>query len=84
MAICSLADSAQVGLAITTAVSLSNIFSYGASQSAEMENMFVSVERIIEYTEIEPEAPLNVPGLYKVAKKKKINLMVILFSYACK
>ncbi|XP_067315093.1 ATP-binding cassette sub-family C member 4-like [Pseudorasbora parva] len=47
----------DVGLALSYAVTLMGMFQWGVRQSAEVENMMTSVERILEYTELESEAP---------------------------
>ncbi|KAG7502092.1 Multidrug resistance-associated 4 [Solea senegalensis] len=46
-----------VGLALSYAVTLTGMFQWGVRQSAEIENMMTSVERVVEYTELESEAP---------------------------
>lgn len=45
----------EVGLAITQAMTLAGMVQYGMTQSAELDTTMTSVERIIEYDEIEPE-----------------------------
>uniref|UniRef100_A0A3P9LA07 Multidrug resistance-associated protein 4 n=1 Tax=Oryzias latipes TaxID=8090 RepID=A0A3P9LA07_ORYLA len=45
-----------VGLALTYAVTLTGMFQWGVRQSAEIENMMTSVERVVEYAELESEA----------------------------
>ncbi|XP_017288290.1 multidrug resistance-associated protein 4 [Kryptolebias marmoratus] len=50
-------DPGSVGLALTYAVTLMGMFQWGVRQSAEVENMMTSVERVVEYTELESEAP---------------------------
>ncbi|XP_056287089.1 ATP-binding cassette sub-family C member 4-like isoform X2 [Pseudoliparis swirei] len=50
-------DAGAVGLALTYAVTLMGMFQWGVRQSAEVENMMTSVERVVEYTELESEAP---------------------------
>uniref|UniRef100_A0A4X2MBL1 Multidrug resistance-associated protein 4 n=1 Tax=Vombatus ursinus TaxID=29139 RepID=A0A4X2MBL1_VOMUR len=47
----------QVGLALSYAITLMGMFQWGVRQSAEVENMMISVERVIEYTDLEKEAP---------------------------
>ncbi|XP_066522703.1 multidrug resistance-associated protein 4 isoform X2 [Hoplias malabaricus] len=50
-------DAGAVGLALSYAVTLMGMFQWGVRQSAEVENMMTSVERVVEYTELENEAP---------------------------
>ncbi|XP_037617803.1 multidrug resistance-associated protein 4-like isoform X1 [Sebastes umbrosus] len=47
----------EVGLVLTYAVTLIGNFQWTVRQSAEVENMMTSVERVVEYTELESEAP---------------------------
>ncbi|NXQ70784.1 MRP4 protein, partial [Quiscalus mexicanus] len=47
----------QVGLALSYAITLMGTFQWGVRQSAEVENLMISVERVMEYTELEKEAP---------------------------
>uniref|UniRef100_A0A671PYG4 Multidrug resistance-associated protein 4 n=1 Tax=Sinocyclocheilus anshuiensis TaxID=1608454 RepID=A0A671PYG4_9TELE len=51
----------DVGLALSYAVTLMGMFQWGVRQSAEVENMMTSVERVVEYTELESEAPWETP-----------------------
>jgi ATP-binding cassette, subfamily C (CFTR/MRP), member 4 len=39
-------------------MSLIGLCQWGMRQSAEMENQMISVERVMEYTEVDPESPL--------------------------
>uniref|UniRef100_A0A3B4B9R6 Uncharacterized protein n=1 Tax=Periophthalmus magnuspinnatus TaxID=409849 RepID=A0A3B4B9R6_9GOBI len=47
----------EVGLVLTYAVTLVGNFQWTVRQSAEVENMMTSVERVVEHTELESEAP---------------------------
>uniref|UniRef100_A0A4W3I4P9 Multidrug resistance-associated protein 4 n=1 Tax=Callorhinchus milii TaxID=7868 RepID=A0A4W3I4P9_CALMI len=46
----------QVGLALSYAITLMGMFQWGVRQSAEVENLMTSVERVLEYTELQSEA----------------------------
>uniref|UniRef100_A0A8C9DN19 Multidrug resistance-associated protein 4 n=1 Tax=Prolemur simus TaxID=1328070 RepID=A0A8C9DN19_PROSS len=50
-------DAGQVGLALSYALTVMGTFQWCVRQSAEIENMMISVERVIEYTNLEKEAP---------------------------
>ncbi|XP_029941779.1 ATP-binding cassette sub-family C member 4 [Salarias fasciatus] len=50
-------DAGSVGLALSYSVTLMGMFQWGVRQSAEVENMMTSVERVVEYTQLESEAP---------------------------
>ncbi|KAB0372736.1 hypothetical protein FD755_015489 [Muntiacus reevesi] len=50
-------DAGQVGLALSYALMLMGMFQWCVRQSAEVENMMISVERVMEYTDLEKEAP---------------------------
>lgn len=51
----------NVGLAISQAINLTGMFQWGMRQSAELENQMTSVERVLEYSDIEMEPPLESP-----------------------
>ncbi|XP_060888303.1 ATP-binding cassette sub-family C member 4-like [Labrus mixtus] len=50
-------DAGEVGLVLTYAVTLVGNFQWTMRQSTEVENMMTSVERVLEYAELESEAP---------------------------
>ena len=49
----------DAGLALSSALMLTGVTQWGVVQSAELESHMTSVERIIEYSRIEPEAGLE-------------------------
>ncbi|KAF1747740.1 hypothetical protein GCK72_024206 [Caenorhabditis remanei] len=51
----------EVGLCLVCAVQLSGFFSWIMRQSAELENGMVSIERILEYTELKSEEEMRRP-----------------------
>lgn len=53
------AKSGDVGLAILSSINLIGLCQWGMRQTAELENQMTSVERIVEYAEIQPEPPLE-------------------------
>ncbi|XP_070655997.1 ATP-binding cassette sub-family C member 4-like isoform X2 [Bos indicus] len=50
-------DLGEVGLVLSLTLTLTGMFQWCVRQSAEVENMMISVERGIEYTDLEKEAP---------------------------
>ncbi|XP_068966387.1 probable multidrug resistance-associated protein lethal(2)03659 isoform X2 [Bombus flavifrons] len=57
----------EVGLAITQVMAMTGMIQWGMRQNAEVENQMMSVERVLEYTQIVPEPNLRDRG--KFAKK---------------
>lgn len=55
-------DPVVFGLALSMLIQLGSIFQWTIRQSAEVVNQMVSVERVSEYSNIEPEAPLRMSG----------------------
>lgn len=51
----------DVGLAITQAAALTGLVQWGLRQSAEVANQAMSVERVLEYTELPEEKQPEVP-----------------------
>lgn len=49
----------DVGLAISSALLLSGMFQWGVRQSTEVESQMTSVERVLEYSKLKPEASLT-------------------------
>ncbi|XP_066266498.1 ATP-binding cassette sub-family C member 4-like [Branchiostoma lanceolatum] len=52
-------DGGLVGLSVTYAIILTGRFQWVVRQSAEVENLMTSAERVVTYTKLEPEAPLE-------------------------
>jgi ATP-binding cassette, subfamily C (CFTR/MRP), member 4 len=52
-------DPAILGLSISLLLQLAGLFQWCIRQSAEVVNQFVSIERVLEFGELEPEAPLE-------------------------
>ncbi|XP_073651149.1 ATP-binding cassette sub-family C member 4-like [Tursiops truncatus] len=50
-------DAGKVGLALSLALTLIGMTQWCVWQSIRVENMMISVERVIEYTDLEKEAP---------------------------
>lgn len=51
----------DVGLAITQTAGLVGVFQWGMKQSADVETFMTSVERVLEFTKVEQEPPLESP-----------------------
>uniref|UniRef100_A0A2S2QEN8 Putative multidrug resistance-associated protein lethal n=1 Tax=Sipha flava TaxID=143950 RepID=A0A2S2QEN8_9HEMI len=67
----------NVGLAITQAISMTGMFQFGMRQSAELENQMTSVERVIEYTNVPQEDPLESSADKKPPKEWPSNGQII-------
>ncbi|KAK8407821.1 hypothetical protein O3P69_002393 [Scylla paramamosain] len=52
----------NLGLAISSALSLSGMLFWGVYQTTEVQNQLISVERLLEYCDLEPEAPWEIEG----------------------
>ncbi|XP_067646235.1 probable multidrug resistance-associated protein lethal(2)03659 isoform X3 [Eurosta solidaginis] len=52
-------NSADVGLAVTQAMGLTGMVQWCMRQAAELENNMTSVERLVDYAEIEPEGDME-------------------------
>lgn len=50
-----------MGLAITQSMAVTGMLQWGMRQSAEVANQLMSVERILEYTNLEEEPMLESP-----------------------
>jgi ATP-binding cassette subfamily C (CFTR/MRP) protein 4 len=46
----------EVGLAISSCITLTGMLQWGVRQSAEVENLMTSVERVLEYSSLDQEA----------------------------
>lgn len=60
----------QVGLAITQSMALTGVIQWGMRQSAEVTNQLMSVERVLEYTQLPPEPNLKDKGILAKDKSK--------------
>ncbi|XP_016974443.1 probable multidrug resistance-associated protein lethal(2)03659 [Drosophila rhopaloa] len=58
----------QIGLAITQAISMTGTVQWGMRQSAELENSMTSVERVLEYKNLESEGEFESPADKKPPK----------------
>lgn len=54
-------EASSIGLAITSAIMLTNAFQFGVRQSIETENQMTSVERVDEYSNLKPEGEFESP-----------------------
>lgn len=58
-----LTDGSSLGLAISNALMLTVIFSFGVSQLTMLDNQLIAVERVVEYIDIPAEGELVTPGM---------------------
>ncbi|XP_022257889.1 multidrug resistance-associated protein 4-like isoform X2 [Limulus polyphemus] len=52
----------NVGLAISSVMMITGMFQWGVRQSAEVESQMTAVERVMEYSNLPSEAPLEAPS----------------------
>lgn len=52
----------MVGVVLAQVMQLSGVLQYAVRQAAETQNLMLSVERIMEYDSVAPEAPAIIPG----------------------
>ena len=62
-------DPGLMGLTLTCVISLCDMFQWCVRQSAEVENLMVSAERIMEYWSLPSEAPLTLPKDSTIGKE---------------
>lgn len=55
-------EGGNVGLAISQALILTGMLQYGIRQTAEVVNQMTSVERVLQYNDIEKEPPFESQG----------------------
>ncbi|XP_017000065.2 probable multidrug resistance-associated protein lethal(2)03659 [Drosophila takahashii] len=55
-------NAGQIGLAITQALGMTGMVQWGMRQSAELENSMTSVERVLEYKDLESEGDFTSPA----------------------
>ena len=64
----------QVGLAITQVMAMTGMIQWGMRQNAEVANQMMSVERVLEYTQIPPEPNLRDTGMVSKKTEKQVDL----------
>ncbi|KAJ6641638.1 ATP-binding cassette subfamily C member 4 [Pseudolycoriella hygida] len=76
-------DSSSLGLAISNALMLTLIFSFGVSQLTMLDNQLISVERVLEYIDIQSEGDLESPDTNELVwgHKGKIELSGATIAY---
>jgi hypothetical protein len=56
--------SSEAGLIISSAIASTSAFSWCVKQATELHNIMIATERVIEYSKLTPEAPLeSSPGI---------------------
>lgn len=65
-----------MGLAITQVMAMTGMVQWGMRQSAEVTNQLMSVERVLEYTDLSPEPNLRDKGMLTKKKQKKAALEI--------
>ncbi|XP_071872524.1 ATP-binding cassette sub-family C member 4 isoform X1 [Bombus fervidus] len=64
----------EVGLAITQVMAMTGMIQWGMRQNAEVANQMMSVERVLEYTQIMPEPNLRDRGKFARKIEKQLPL----------
>lgn len=64
----------EVGLAITQVMAMTGMIQWGMRQNAEVANQMMSVERVLEYTQIAPEANLRDRGKFTNKSERQVAL----------
>lgn len=64
----------EVGLAITQVMAMTGMIQWGMRQNAEVANQLMSVERVLEYTQVIPEPNLRDRGKFAKKTEKQIAL----------
>jgi len=74
-------DPSALGLTISTTFLFMQIVRVAMSQSTEIGNQMVAVERVIEYTNVKPEAPLRISGTCPAGQLTGLESTTKLFWY---
>ncbi|XP_012339560.1 multidrug resistance-associated protein 4 [Apis florea] len=64
----------EVGLAITQVMAMTGMIQWGMRQNAEVANQLMSVERVLEYTQVIPEPNLRDRGKFAKKTEKQVAL----------